>query len=105
MWGDSKWKLEDLVNSTLHYVNERIPLKSRYVRANQVLYMKKIISKAIMVKSRLKNKYMKNISEGNKINHMRQINYCVKLLKKEKKNFFANLDTKKITDNKTFWQL
>ena len=67
--------------------------------------MKKIISKAIMVKSRLKNKYMKNMSEGNKINHMRQINYCVKLLRKEKKHFFSNLDTKKITDNKTFWQL
>ena len=87
MWGDSKWKLEDLVNSTLHYVNERIPLKSRYVRANQVLYMKKIISKAIMVKSRLKNKYMKNMSEGNKINHMRNKLLCETFEKRKEKLF------------------
>ena len=57
-----------------------------------------------MVKSRLKNKCMKNMSEENKINYARQINYCAKRLRKEKKNFFANLDTNNITDNKIFWQ-
>ena len=55
-----------------------------------------------MVSSRLSNKYMKNMSEENKINYSRQRNYCDKLLRKEKKNIFANLDTKKITDNKIF---
>ena len=59
MWGDSNWKLEDLVNSTLNYISQRVPLKSHYVRANQVPSMSKTINKAIMVRSRLKNKYMK----------------------------------------------
>ena len=31
MWGDSNWKLKDLVNSTPNYITQRIPLKSRYV--------------------------------------------------------------------------
>ena len=57
-----------------------------------------------MVSSRLKNKYVKNMSEENKRHNMRQKNCCVKLLTKEKRNFFANLDAKNIADNKTFWQ-
>ena len=79
----------------------------RYSKFNSRLHQSEnseIISTVIMVKSRLKNKCMKNMSEENKINYARQINYCVKRLRKEKKNFFANLDTNNITDNKIFWQ-
>ena len=104
MCENSKWKLEDLVNSTLNYISQRIPLKSRYVRAYQFPYMSKTISQAIMVRNRLKNKCMKNLTEKNERNCTRQRNLCVKLLRKEKKNFFASLDTKNIADNKTFWQ-
>ena len=68
MWGDSNWKLEDLVYSILSYINQRILLKSRYVRVNQVPYMNKAISKAVVVRSRLKNKYLKNMSVDNKRN-------------------------------------
>ena len=57
-----------------------------------------------MVRGRLKNKYIKNMTEENKRNYTRQRNFCVKLLRKEKKNVFPNLDTKNITDNKTLWQ-
>ena len=98
MWGDTNGKLEDIVNSIISYINQRISLKCRYVRANQVPYLNKIISKAIT------NNYMKKMSDENKRNYMRQRNYCVKLFRKEKKNFFAHLDRKNITDNKTFWQ-
>ena len=85
MRGDSNQKLEDLVNSNHNYINQSIPLKSRYVRANQVPYMSKTIKRATMVRGRLKNIYMKNVTEENKRNYMRQINFCVKLLRKEKK--------------------
>ena len=44
MWGDPNWKLEDLVNLTHYYINQRNPLKSHYVGANQISYMNKIIS-------------------------------------------------------------
>ena len=84
IWGDSNWKFEDLVNSTLNCIYQRIPLKSRYVRVNQVPDRNKTISKAIMVRSRLKNKYIKNMTEENKRNYTRQRNFCVKLLRKEK---------------------
>ena len=65
MWGNSNWKPEGLGNSNFNYINPRISLKSLYVRANQILYMDKTISKSIMVRSRLKNKYTKIMSEEN----------------------------------------
>ena len=37
-------------------------------------------------------------------NYKKQRNYCVKLLKTEKKNYYNNLDTKVFTDNKQFWK-
>ena len=40
-------------------------MKICYVRENQVPYMNQTTSKAIMVRNRLKNEYMKNISKGN----------------------------------------
>ena len=30
--------------------------------------------------------------------------FCVKLLRKSKKNFYNNLNVKRITDNRKFWQ-
>ena len=96
---------KDLVNSTLNYLNQRIHLRNLLCKGkSSSLHEKKTISKVIRIRSRLENKYKKNISEENKRNYTRQRNYCVKLLRKEKKNFFAKLDTKNIAHNKTFLQ-
>ena len=35
---------------------------------------------------------------------VKQRNVCVSLLRKKKKNYLENLDTKNISDNKTFWK-
>ena len=34
----------------------------------------------------------------------RQRNYCNRLYKREKKQFYTNLDIKDVTDNKKFWK-
>ena len=34
----------------------------------------------------------------------KQRNYCVNLLRKEKKKYYKNFDLKNITDNKQFWK-
>ena len=56
-----------------------------------------------MLRSELKNKYIKEKTEEAKRAFRKQKNYTNKLLKKEKKNYFGNLDLNKITDNKKFW--
>ena len=48
------------------------PLKKRYVRANQQNFMDKELNQAIMVRSKLRNKYLKSKSEIDKQIHMQE---------------------------------
>ena len=58
----------------------------------------------MMNRSRLRNKYLRNSSEENKLAYNKQRIICTSLLRKEKKSYFEHLDTSHITDNKMFWK-
>ena len=66
--------------------------------------MSKALRKAIMVRSKLKNKYNKNRTEENWDSYKKQRNFCVNLLRKTKKDYFNDLNIKNITDYKAFWK-
>ena len=66
--------------------------------------MNKALSKAIMLRTKLRNKFLKDLSAANKFSYSKQRNWGVSLLQKEKKKYFANLNEKDITDNKNFWE-
>ena len=87
----------------MNILNKHAPMKEKLIRANNSPFMNKTMSKAIMTRSRLKNKFLKNPTEENKVNYNKQRNYCVNLLCKIKKNYYANLDINNVTDNKKFW--
>ena len=70
-------------------------MKKRYLRANNVPFMTNTLCKAIMVRSRLRNKYIKLKTNES---------LCVYILRESKKCFYENLDVKFIKDNKTFWK-
>ena len=57
-----------------------------------------------MQRTKLKNKFLKDPSGANKFSYNKQKNWCVSLLRKEKKKFFFQSKRKDITDNKNFWQ-
>ena len=57
-----------------------------------------------MKRSRLRNKYVKSKSLTDRKKYNIQRKFCKKLLRTTKKEYFNNLDTKKVTDNKTFWR-
>ena len=80
------------------------PMKEKYMRANKSPFMNKSLHKAVMTRSRLRNKFLKNPSNANKMNYTKYRIYCTGLFKKEKKSFYDNLDTKSITDNRKFWK-
>ena len=67
--------------------------------------MCKQFRKVIMTRTRLLNEYRKDNSVGNLSANKRQIIFCVKLLRKSNKNFYINLNVKRITDNRKFWQI
>ena len=65
--------------------------------------MTKADSKAIMQRTCFRDKFLKNPTNRNKVLYIKQRNYCVYLLRKGKKEYFAKLNEKAITDNSKFW--
>ena len=56
-----------------------------------------------MKRSRLRNKFLNNKSDIDRKAYNKQRNYCVSLIRREKKEFFSKLNTADISDNKVFW--
>ena len=53
-----------------------------------------------MTRSRLLNKFRQERTILSHVAYKKQQNMCVKLLRKTKKDFFNNLDVKRVTNNK-----
>ena len=79
------------------------PLKTKRVRGNQSLFMTKKLSKAVMNKSKTRNKYMKWPSRENFLATKRAKNYCNNLTRTTKKNFFQRVTESSLANNKKFW--
>ena len=62
------------------------------------------LRKAIMKRSKLEGKCLKNKTNENLKSHKRQINFCSKLYKIERKKYYERLDLNNVTHNKKFWK-
>ena len=79
--------------------------KKRYLRSNHKPFINNEISRAIMTRRWLGNRFFKkNRSEENRILFCKQRNKCVLLLRKSKKDYFENINEKSVADNKRFWK-
>ena len=67
-------------------------------------FMNKTISKEIMKRTQLPNKFLKERNDKNKREYVSQRNYCVSLLRKTKKDYHEKFNEKDVSDNKTFWK-
>ena len=76
--------------------NSHAPVKKKIVRGNNAPFMNRTLSKAFMHRSKLKNRYHKFPTEANKNSYKKYRNFCVNLLKKEKRTYYSNLDLKVI---------
>ena len=57
-----------------------------------------------MHRSRLRNKFLREITNESKIAYNKQRNICVNLSRKTKRDYFANLNTKIMKVNMKFWK-
>ena len=57
-----------------------------------------------MKRSRLRNKLLNTKSDIDRKAYKMQRNLCLSLIRRAKKNFFNNISTPDIKDNKTFWK-
>ena len=91
---------EDMVKNTLHtYYRE----KKRTVRANHKPWMTKELRKGIMRRSQLQNKSFKYGPDLYGAELKKQKKFCNRESKRARKNYCKNLDIKKITDGKKFY--
>ena len=93
----------DFMSSCSRILDQHAPQKKRFLRGNQSPFMNETLTKAIMHRSKLRNMFLKNRTEENRKNYAKQRNLCVTLLRKSKREYFGNLDEKKLCDNKKFW--
>ena len=85
-------------------MNKFAPRKKKYSRGNNMPFMNKSLSRAHMKRTRLSNCYLKKRFEQNRLSYVKQRNYCVSVLRKTKKDHYANFNVKDIVDNKQFWR-
>ena len=64
------------------FLNVYAPLKKKYLRANHASFVIKELRKAIMLRTRLRNIYLKQRTETTKVAYNQQRNKCVTILKK-----------------------
>ena len=96
---------DSLTRNFKAFVDRHAPLKQKYIRGNQVPFMTKELSKAIMTKSRLRNKYNKWKSRENYLAFQKSKQKCKRLSKNAKNEHFSKATENGIMTNKAFWKL
>ena len=91
--------------SLLVYLTSMLQLKQKYIPVNNSKSMTKRLRKAIMLRSKFRNSFLKEKTEESKSLYNKQRNICVILLHKTKRNYYAQLDNKIVTDNRKFWKV
>ena len=87
----------------LKVLEKHAPMKQKVLRANDKPFMTKALRNAIMRRSVLRNKYLKDGSDESLRIFKKHKNYTKRLAKRERTKYFANLDLNKYTDNIKFW--
>ena len=67
-------------------LNQHFSRNKKYIRGNNKPFMNKALSKAIMKRTKLRNKFMKDPQAANKFSYNKQRNWCVSLFRKKTKH-------------------
>ena len=95
---------EGFSNLYKNIVDKHAPPKEKTIRGNDAPFMTKELRKAIMDRSRYKNKYLKFPSRENFLNMKKMKNRCNSLCKKAKRAYFKESTKQGILTNKEFWK-
>ena len=90
----------NLKNVFTSKLNKHAPKKRKWIRGNHKPHINKELRKAIMKRSRLKNKANKTKKPIDISNFKKQRNYLVNLNKQAKFEYFSSYNS---TDSKPFW--
>ena len=80
------------------------PRKKKFIRGNRAPFWNRELSKEVMKRTRLRNKFLKYKTIEYQEEYNKQRNYCVSLLRKTKRSYYENLNERNVTDTKNFWK-
>ena len=69
---------------SLDVLNKHAPCKKKHARGNQMPFFNKELSKAIMTRTKLRNIFLQNRSEENRIRYTKQRNFCLSFKENKK---------------------
>ena len=95
-------ELVEFTNTVLSVLDKHAPIKRKYIRANNSAFTTKELRAAIMQRSKLRQKILKERTNDSKPLYNRQRNLCVSLLRKTKRDYFKQLNNKVVYDNRKF---
>ena len=84
--------------------NNNATMKKKILRANNKDYMTRNLRKVMMKRSELETKFYQTNSHTDKLAYKKQNNFVSRLYKRERKKYYNNLDIRRMTDSKRFWQ-
>ena len=75
----------------MELLNEVAPLKTKFLRANHSKFVTKDVSKAIMLRTKQRNQFLKKRTLEARTKYNKQRNIRVSLVKKAKRDYYENL--------------
>ena len=70
-------------------------VKKKYLTANHSKFLTKELSKAVMLRSKLRKRFLKDITEESRCKYKKQ---------KAKKDYYENIEISSLTDSNKFWK-
>ena len=70
-------------------------VKKKYLKANHSKFLTKELSKAVMLRSKLRKRFLKDITEESRCKYKKQ---------KAKKDYYENIEISNLTDSNKFWK-
>ena len=96
--------LSEFTDIFLLIFDKHAPKTRKFIQANNSNIITKNIKKAIMKRSKLRNKYLSEKTNEAKSLYNKQRNHCVRILRKNKGDYFENLDNNIVSDKRSFWR-
>ena len=85
-------------------LNKHAQIKKKSIRTTHANFVTKGLREAILIRSRLRNIFLKEKSLEYKNAYNRQHNICAQMVKKANKEHFQNISLSEISDSRTFWK-
>ena len=100
---DSERAYENFKQPFLDITNKHAPVKTKMIRGNNAPFMNKELSKEIMARSKLRNKFNRHKTKTNWKNYTKQRNKCTYPCREALRLHFSKLCKNGVISDKKFW--